>query len=105
MIEGTESSENNSIMEEKTIINPNTVPILFHEKKQSILKLLIEKEMNIIDLKNVTKLNPGTIKRHINDLVTNDLAELSTEKVNKFGINMKYYRATAKKFLINIKWP
>jgi len=90
---------------EKKITDPNAVPILFHEKKQLILKLLIEKEMTIIDIKNAIKMNPGTIKRHIKDLVENKLVKQSRIETNKYGIKMKYYRATAKRFIFNIEWP
>lgn len=93
------------ILNEKEITDPNTVPILFHEKKQMILKLLIEKEMTIIDLKNSIKMNPGTIKRHLEDLMEKNLVNQSRIKINKFGITMKYYRATAKHFIIKIEWP
>ncbi len=90
---------------EKTITDPDSVPILFHEKKQEILKLLIKNEMTIIDLKNALKMNPGTIKRHLNDLLEKGLVIQSRTETNKFGITMKYYRATAKSFVFDIRWP
>ncbi|MHA1301352.1 MAG: winged helix-turn-helix domain-containing protein [Candidatus Helarchaeota archaeon] len=93
------------IQTKKLISNPEIVPILFHEKKQEILKLLIEKEMTIIDLKNSLKMNPGTIKRHLQDLITKNLVKQTKIKINKYGIKMKYYRATARQFIFNIKWP
>ena len=93
------------IENEMLITDPTTVPILFHDKKQMILKLLIEKEMTIIDLKNSTKMNPGTIKRHLNDLIEKNLViQLRTAK-SEHGIMMKYYRATANQFIVKLIWP
>ncbi len=90
---------------EKIITDPTAVPILFHDKKQLLLKLLIEKEMTIIDLKNSTKLNPGTIKRHLTDLVEKGLAKQTRIEINTYGVRMKFYRATAIQFIVNLKWP
>ena len=57
------------IMDKKVFTDPDILQILAHEKNQRILSLLIEEEMTIIDLKNETNLNPGTIKRHLNQLI------------------------------------
>jgi hypothetical protein len=94
-----------SILEEKTISNPDAIPILFHAQKQQVLKLLMEKPMTIIDIKNKIDLNPGTIKRHIDDLVQYELAIPSHTEINEYGITMKYYRASARKYIISIRWP
>lgn len=101
-----DKSENKSkILEKKTLNDPRTVPILFHEKKQLILLLLRDREYNIMELKQKTKMNPGTIKRHLNDLIAKDLVFLSRKEKNDYGIVLKYYRVTAKSFEITIKWP
>lgn len=93
------------IAEVAIIDDPSAVPILFHEKKQMLLSLIIPEEKTIIDIKNITKMNPGTIKRHLDDLVKKKLAVQSRFFTNEFGIKMKYYRAVARKFLIQIEWP
>lgn len=93
------------IPEVKRLTDPTVIPVLFHEKKQMILELLREKEMNIMELKHKTNLNPGTIKRHIDDLVSKELACISQQVKNKYGIVLKYYRATARSFIIHIEWP
>ncbi|MFX0133968.1 MAG: winged helix-turn-helix domain-containing protein [Candidatus Hodarchaeota archaeon] len=93
------------IENEMLITDPTTVPILFHDKKQMILKLLIEKEMTIIDLKKETRLNPGTIKRHLNDLIDKNLVIQSSTAKSEYGIMMKYYRATASQFIFKLIWP
>ncbi|MHA1168409.1 MAG: winged helix-turn-helix domain-containing protein [Candidatus Hodarchaeales archaeon] len=104
-MEDTARGNDRAIRAEKVITEPATVPVLFHEKKQSILKLLIDTEMTIIDLKKATNLNPGTIKRHLTDLVSKGLVRQSNIKINKFGVKMKFYRATARQFTINLSWP
>ena len=94
-------------MDKKVFTDPDILQILAHEKNQRILSLLIEEEMTIIDLKNETNLNPGTIKRHLNQLIEKELIEQSRIETNRYGIKMKFYRATAKQFEIDIKyrWP
>ena len=93
------------IPETKVISDPSVVSVLFHEKKQAILNLLLKKELNIMELKKETKLNPGTIKRYLDDLVSKDLAILTRKVQNEYGFFLKYYRATAKSFIIHIEWP
>ncbi|MFX0066180.1 MAG: winged helix-turn-helix domain-containing protein [Candidatus Hermodarchaeota archaeon] len=97
--------QQSSIPEEKKITDHSAVSVLFHEKKQEILKLLIEKDMNINELKNAIKLNPGTIKRHIDDLIEKELIFLSQIVKNEYGFTLKYYRATAKHFTVILDWP
>ena len=87
------------------ITDPETVPIIFHKQKNEILKHLIKKDLTIANLKQLTELNPGTIKRHIDDLESKGLIFLSQQHQNRFGFNMKFYRAVAKEFIINIKFP
>ena len=99
------SQVNVPIDREKVITDTNTLPVLFHEKKQVLLKILIDQEMNIIDLKNITGLNPGTIKRHLTDLLEKELIRIVRTKQNTYGVTMKFYRATAKQFVVNIQWP
>jgi len=100
-----ESTNEVTIPESKTINDPTVIPVLFHEKKQMILNLLLENELNIMELKHQTNMNPGTIKRHLDDLVSKELAFISQKVKNKYGIVLKYYRATAKSFIIHIEWP
>lgn len=93
------------INKDKVISSPDTVPVLFHDKRLEFMKLLIEKEMTIIDLKNATNLNPGTIKRHLTNLVEHGLVIQTRIETNIYGVKMKFYRATAKQFIVDIKWP
>ena len=102
---GRSSQINVQIDGEKEIADAKILPVLFHEKKQILLKILIDQEMNIIDLKNITGLNPGTIKRHLTDLLENELIRIVRTEINTFGVTMKFYRATARQFVVNIRWP
>ena len=95
------------IPSEKLIEDFETISFFLHKQRSLILNLLIKDEYTIIDLKEKTKLNPGTIRRHLDELIEKELVFLvRTEKTN-FGQKMKYYRATARKFLvrINFDWP
>ena len=94
-----------TIKDNFTLENPDAITIFKSEGKQDILKILIEKEMNIHDLKNALKLNPGTIKRHIDQLLEFNLIVQTREDENSWGVRMKYYRAVAKKFIIHFEWP
>ncbi|MHA1730172.1 MAG: ArsR family transcriptional regulator [Promethearchaeota archaeon] len=92
------------------ITDPSIILVLFHEKKMELLKLLLEKDMNIQDLKKATGINPGTIKRHLDDpksgLIHYGLVFLSKIEFSEANnIRMKFYRATAKKFKINLTFP
>lgn len=87
-----------------TIKDPSAVPVVFHEKKSIILKLLVDKEMTIIDLKHATGMNPGTIKRHLNDLLNHGLILISRTQISEHSIVMKFYRAVAKEIRFDIEW-
>ncbi len=95
--------KSSKIKEEIKITDSSLALIVLHEKKKMILKMLLEKAMTIQDLKKATNLNPGTIKRHLDDLVKNKLVFVAKVKYSDYNIRMKYYRATAKNFIINIK--
>ena len=96
---------NPEIRDELIVKEARVIPVLFHEQRETIMKLLIDGQRNIIDLSKVTKMNPGTIKRHVDLLVQHGLATLSTIDTNEYGIKLKYYRATARKFTFSFSWP
>ena len=58
-----------------------------------------------MELSNELKLNPGTVKRHLEELINDNLVQFSHMRKNKFNINMKYYRATALKYHFEWDWP
>ncbi len=93
------------LLPEIKISDPEVVSVLFHKKKQAILKLLMRGEKNIMDLKKELKMNPGTIKRHLDDLRVKELVAEPRIVINKYGIKEKYYHATAKRFIVHVEWP
>jgi predicted transcriptional regulator len=102
---GDQEVKISKIDEESLISDPSAVAVLFHDKKQEILKLLINQDLNIREIENKTGLNPGTIKRHLDDLLEKKLVFQSQTIKNEYGFTLKYYRAVAKKFIVNLEWP
>lgn len=97
--------KNYKIKDKIAFSDPNVVSSLFHPQKQLILKELIEEEHTIYDLKLILKINPGIIKRHIDDLLDKNLILQTHTEVNELGLNLKFYRAVAKNFIIHLEWP
>ncbi len=96
---------NRKILEKQLISDPSLVLTLLHEKKRLIINLLLKKAMTIQEIKKKTNINPGTIKRHLDDLMKNDLVFVAEEKLNDYNIRMKFYQATAQKFEITFVLP
>lgn len=96
-----------TIEDVKIIQDFSAIPYFFHEKKKMLLKLLIKHEENIMSLKKYTKMNPGTIRRHLDDLIEKDLVKLVRTEINAYGQKEKYYRVTGRKFKVSIEfmWP
>ena len=101
----TRSAEQFTPAEDLIIDDVEAIKLLSHEKINEILNLLITQEMTIIDLKNQLKMNPGTIKRHLDNLLASGLVVITREEINKFQITMKYYRIRAKRFIVQWRWP
>ena len=93
------------ILEELEIVDPNVISLLMHTKKSAILELLLVKDKTIMILSKETGWNPGTIKRHLIDLIDGGLVVDSRIELNKHRIMLKFYRATAKSFTFQYKWP
>lgn len=95
------------IASSKIIDDFEAIPYLRHDKKSEVLKLLIKSELNIISISNILKMNPGTVRRHLDDLLRVELVELVKTEKNEYGQKEKYYRSTAKRFNIRIEfdWP
>jgi DNA-binding transcriptional ArsR family regulator len=88
-----------------TLSDPNVIPLLIHDKKKTILELLIIQEKTIMELSKQTNWNPGTIKRHLLDLLKGGLIRVSREELNRHNIRLIYYRAVAKHFIFQYEWP
>ena len=99
------SIEKQEIQDELIITDSSLVLIVLHDKKKLILEHLLEKDMTIQDLRQTIGLNPGTIKRHLDDLKLHNLVFESRIEKNDYNITMKYYRAVARSFKISIQIP
>ena len=90
---------------ERLITDPKVIPLINHEKKKIILELLLFSEKTIMELSKATGWNPGTVKRHLTDLVDGTLVVVAREEFNQKKILLKYYRTTAKHFTFHFEWP
>jgi DNA-binding transcriptional ArsR family regulator len=104
-INSSEKKEKQEIQDELIITDSSLVLIVLHDKKKLILENLLEKDMTIQDLRQTIGLNPGTIKRHLDDLKKHNLVFESRIEKNDYNITMKYYRAVARSFKISIQIP
>ena len=93
------------ILDELEIVDPNVISLLMHDKKSAILELLLVRDKTIMILSKETGWNPGTIKRHLIDLIDGGLVVDSRFELNKHRIMLKYYRAAAKHFTFQYSWP
>ena len=89
-------------LESLTVTDSELALTILHGKKKMILSLLLKKAMTIQEIKRDTGLNPGTIKRHLIDLMSNRLIFVEREELSDYNIRMKYYRAKAKEIRIDI---
>ncbi len=88
------------------IINqPKVMKLFDHARMNEILGLLRVGDHTIMDLKEKLDLNPGSVKRYIDQLLHAGLIRPSKVEMNKFHIKLKYYRITALEFEIRWRWP
>ena len=92
-------------VEEIILTNPEIIPIITHEKKKHILELLLSHEMTIMEISTATEWNPGTVKRHLEDLLSAKVVIVAREEFNQKKILLKYYRASAKHYRFHFEWP
>ena len=93
------------IAEEITYSDPDVVGLLFHDIRGQMVRLLMEQDLTLRQLSDILQLNPGTTKRHLQELTEKKIIFFCSEIQNQFGITMKYYRATAKRFRIELEFP
>ncbi len=72
--------------DEIQIHNPQIVQLINHVKKRVILELLLNRSKTIIQLSRETGWNPGTVKRHLTDLLNGDLIVKAKIEINKHRI-------------------
>jgi DNA-binding transcriptional ArsR family regulator len=87
------------------ISDPKVIRIILHEQKMLILHELILNMKNIQELSDATKLNPGTVKRNLDELIENHLVHVAEVRKSEYNITMKYYEATMKKIKIRFDLP
>ena len=94
-------------VEEKKIIftDPKIIRIILHEQKLQILNILLKEMKNIQELKDLTAINPGTIKRNLDELMEVGLVEVAETKMSNYNIKMKYYRAVGTQFELKFQLP
>ena len=91
--------------DEITFSDPQIVQLINHVKKKIILELLLNRSKTIIQLSRETGWNPGTVKRHLTDLLNGDLIVKAKIEINAHRIKLKYYRVKAKRFIFHYEWP
>jgi DNA-binding transcriptional ArsR family regulator len=79
---------------------PEDIKMIFSEKHGLILNLIKDKAMSISDLARSVNMNPGSVHYHLKGLEKHGLVMLVREEV-KGGVVKKYYRAAAKRILLD----
>jgi len=87
------------------ITDPSVINQFQHSVKLIILENLYEESKTIMQLHKDTGYNPGTVKRHLRDLERTGLITLAKEEMSEKRIVKKFYRVTAKEFIIQYRWP
>lgn len=90
----------NPILESMTLDDPADIKLIFSIKHNRILKLLAASEMSIFELSKTLDMNPGTVHYYLKNLEKHGLIRQVREEV-KGGVLKKYYRAVAKRILID----
>ena len=87
------------------ITDPSVINQFQHSVKLIILENLYDKAKTIMQLHKDTGYNPGTVKRHLRDLEEAGLITLAKKEMSEKRIVKKFYRVTAKEFIIQYRWP
>ena len=99
--------KNSDRIQESIIINDSVkARALLHDDKRTIITSLINNKARTIQNLNAdTGINPGTIKRHIDDLISKKLVIMLFEDRSLYNVKMKFYSAIANEFKIDIEIP
>ena len=87
------------------ISDPAVINRFQHSVKLKILEQIYDEAKTIMQLHQQTGYNPGTVKRHLKDLEEAGLITLAKVAMSEKRIIMKYYRVTAKEFVVQFRWP
>jgi len=94
------------IQDSMLITSSDKARVLLHDDKKKIVTLLIKNQaMTIQKLSKATDINPGTIKRHIDGLIAENLVFMIFDDRSNYNVKMKYYSAVAREFTIDIHVP
>jgi len=98
------SGQDNRFVRDKLVLaDPKVIRVVLHEQKLQILTILLRDMKNIQELREITQINPGTIKRNLDDLMEYGLIFIAAIKKSDYNVTMKYYRATAKRIEISFQ--
>lgn len=87
------------------ITDPKVITQFQHPVKLILLENIFNEAKTIMQLHKTTGYNPGTVKRHLKDLEAAGLITLAKEAMSEKRIVMKFYRVTAKEFVVQYRWP
>ena len=79
---------------------PEDIKLIFSEKHNMMLKLVMDKEMSISDIAKKLDVNPGSVHYHLKELEKHGLVKQVRDEI-KGGVVKKYYRAAAKRILLD----
>jgi DNA-binding transcriptional ArsR family regulator len=82
------------------VSKPQDIKLIFSEKHNMVLKLVIEKELSISDIARSLNINPGSAHYYLKELEKHGLVRQVREEV-KGGVVKKFYRASAKRILMD----
>ena len=89
------------IMDILILDRPEDIKLVFSEKYNNVLQLIGEKEMSISDMARALNINPGSVHYYLKELERHGLVRLVREEI-KGSIVKKYYRAAAKRIVLDI---
>ncbi len=92
---------NTGVRDKLVVTDPKVIRVVLHEQKLQILNILVHEMKNIQELRDLTQINPGTIKRNLDELMEYGLIFIAAIKKSDYNITMKYYRATANRIEIS----
>jgi DNA-binding transcriptional ArsR family regulator len=75
------------------------VHVLSTKARRRILQLLIEEPMTVTQLGRALEMPPPTVQHHVRELIRIGVVRLAATRERR-GILEKYYRATARRFLL-----
>jgi len=90
----------NSTNDIYVVDKPQDIRLIFSEKHNMILRLLMERDLSISDIAKILSLNPGSVHYHLKELEKHGLVKQVREEVKR-GIIKKYYRSAAKRIVID----